>query len=102
MVALFDSLPTDQKKELRADVIQESTRLVHEFFLYVMQSGCLRKCFASIKGYYFQAEIHTETVTWLVPHKYTQELPSEVDFKVGEGDSFGNCLKRNSSLEHRR
>ena len=82
MVSLFDSLPTDQKNEIRADVIQESAKLIHEFFLYVVQTRSLQKCFASIKGYYFQASIGGETVTWLVPHKFAQELPAEVDFKV--------------------
>ncbi len=82
MVALYDCLPTDQKNEIRGDVVQESARLVHEFFLYVIQTKSLKKCFASIKGYYFQADIQGETVTWLVPHKYTQELPAEVDFRV--------------------
>merc|ERR1719476_935033 len=42
----------------------------------------MRKCFASIKGYYFQAEICGQTVTWLAPHQFSQELPAEVDFRV--------------------
>ncbi|CAD7958472.1 unnamed protein product [Amoebophrya sp. A25] len=82
MVALYDALPTDQKREIRSDVIQESARLIHEFFLYIIQTKALKKVFASIKGYYFQALIGGETVTWLVPHKFAQELPVEVDFRV--------------------
>ena len=43
---------------------------------------CLEKCFLSVKGVYFRAEVHGATVTWLVPHAYTQTVPDKVDFKV--------------------
>lgn len=82
MLSLFDALPATQKLEIKSEVIQDSTKLIHEFFLYVVQKKALRRCFASIKGYYFQAELFGETVTCLVPHKYSQELPVEVDYKV--------------------
>jgi pescadillo len=85
MVAIYETLPTSQKIEVPSSVIQESTRLFHEFLLYIVKTKALKKCFASVKGYYYQAVIRGETVTWLVPHKFSQELPMEVDFKVGNG-----------------
>jgi pescadillo protein len=42
--------------------------------LYVIASQSLRKTFVSIKGIYFQAEIHGQTITWVVPHHFSQEV----------------------------
>merc|ERR1740138_1495447 len=82
MLALFQSLSADQRREIPADAISEATRLYQEFQLYVIRAKALRKVFASIKGYYFQAEICGHLVTWLAPHQFAQDLPPEVDFKV--------------------
>jgi pescadillo protein len=82
MLALFASLSADQRREIPADAISEATRLYQEFQLYVIRARALRKVFASIKGYYFQAEICGHLVTWLAPHQYAQDLPPEVDFRV--------------------
>eukprot|EP00099_Drosophila_melanogaster_P018271 NP_609305.1 uncharacterized protein Dmel_CG4364 [Drosophila melanogaster] len=59
-------------------------RLTIEFLHYVIASKSLRKVFISIKGYYFQAEIKGQKVTWIVPHYYPFKPQSrqEVDFKV--------------------
>jgi len=57
-------------------------RLIDEFHLFVAETHSLQKVFVSIKGYYLQAKVLGEAVTWLVPHQFTQILPSEVDFKV--------------------
>ncbi|CAE8605207.1 unnamed protein product [Polarella glacialis] len=82
MLALFQSLSADQARDIPAEAINEATRLYQEFQLYVIRAQALRKVFASIKGYYFQAEIMGQTVTWLAPHQFAQELPPEVDFRV--------------------
>jgi pescadillo protein len=82
MLALFQSLSADQKREIPAEAISEATRLYQEFQLYVIRAKALRKVFASIKGYYFQAEICGHLVTWLAPHQFAQDLPPEVDFRV--------------------
>ena len=50
--------------------------------MYVIKSKSLRKTFISIKGIYYQAEVMGEKITWLVPHKFSQELPSDVDYRV--------------------
>jgi len=82
MLALFQSLSADQRKEIPTDAINEATRLYQEFQLYVIRAQALRKVFVSIKGYYFQAEISGHLVTWLAPHQFAQNLPGEVDFRV--------------------
>merc|ERR1719399_2276725 len=82
MLALFQSLSADQKREIPVDAVNEATRLYQEFQLYVIRAQALRKVFASIKGYYFQAEICGQMVTWLAPHQFAQQLPPEVDFRV--------------------
>jgi pescadillo protein len=41
---------------------------------YVISSKSLRKCFISIKGYYFQAEIKGQKVTWVMPHKLAYQV----------------------------
>jgi len=82
MLALFQSLSADQRREIPAEAISEATALYQEFQLYVIRARALRKVFASIKGYYFQAEICGHMVTWLAPHQFSQDLPPEVDFRV--------------------
>lgn len=59
-------------------------RLTIEFMHFVIASKALRKVFVSIKGYYFQAEIKGELVTWIVPHyyPYQPQAKSEVDFRI--------------------
>lgn len=59
-------------------------RLTIEFMHYVIHAKALRKVFVSIKGYYFQAEIKGELVTWIVPHyyPYQPQAKSEVDFRI--------------------
>lgn len=41
---------------------------------YIIASKSLRKCFISIKGYYFQAEIKGQKVTWVMPHKLAYQV----------------------------
>lgn len=51
---------------------------------YIISSNALRKVFVSIKGYYFQAEVKGEMVTWIVPHYYPfqPQAKKEVDFRI--------------------
>ena len=59
-------------------------RLTVEFLNAVIAAKALRKVFVSIKGYYYQAEIKGQAITWIVPHHFCFEPQSraEVDFKV--------------------
>ena len=80
LVHLFALLPA--KNEIRAKRTKTCQRLVREWDMYVIKSKSLRKTFISIKGIYYQAEVMGEKITWLVPHKFSQELPSDVDYRV--------------------
>ncbi|XP_014097040.2 pescadillo homolog isoform X1 [Bactrocera oleae] len=59
-------------------------RLTIEFLHYIISSKSIRKVFISIKGFYFQADIKGQKVTWIMPHHYPFKPHSkaEVDFKV--------------------
>lgn len=83
MLALFAVLPADHQYEIDPISVKESAKLYDDFLLYVSSTGRLRKVFASIKGFYFQAEMPGGiAVTWLQPHRFSPSMPSEVDFKV--------------------
>ena len=72
MIFLFSSLPSNSR--LPSDIIENCARLSAEWQLYVMHTHTLRKVFLSIKGIYYQAEIMDQTVTWLVPYLFPQNV----------------------------
>ncbi|KIK71181.1 hypothetical protein GYMLUDRAFT_66391 [Collybiopsis luxurians FD-317 M1] len=80
MIFLFASLPSNPR--IPPSLIENCSRLAAEWQLYVMRSQVLRKAFLSIKGVYYQAEIMGQTVTWLVPYQFTQNIPVDVDVRV--------------------
>ncbi|KAI9501677.1 mRNA-binding ribosome synthesis protein nop7 [Coemansia spiralis] len=80
MVFLFSTMPVVRR--VNKDSIEECKRLAAEFMHYVIQSHSLRKVFLSIKGIYYQADIHGQSITWIVPYQFSQKLPRDVDFKV--------------------
>jgi len=82
LVHLFAVLPADATKNIPSDKVQLSRRLALEWQAYVVASHTLRKSFVSLKGFYYQAEIKGQLVTWMVPHLVSQVLPNDVDFKV--------------------
>lgn len=47
-----------------------------------MRTHSLRKVFLSMKGIYFQAEVLGQTITWLVPYMFTQQIPSDLDYRI--------------------
>lgn len=59
-------------------------RLTVEFLHYVIEARALRKVFVSIKGYYYQAEIKGQTITWIIPHcfGFQPQSPDDVDFRI--------------------
>nr|CAD7429482.1 unnamed protein product [Timema monikensis] len=79
---LFSSFPS--LKHVPRDQSALCRRLTVEFMHAVIVSKALRKVFVSIKGYYFQAEIKGQTVTWIVPHHFSFEpqARADVDFKI--------------------
>lgn len=80
MIHLFAALPSVGR--ITADRTSVCSKLAREWQYFVSKSKALRKVFVSVKGIYYQAEIMGESVSWLVPHAFTQHLPSEVDFRV--------------------
>lgn len=82
LLFLFSTFPS--MPHVPRDQSQLCQRLTTEFMHYVIEAKALRKIFVSIKGYYFQAEIKGQTVTWIVPHHFSFEPQnrSEVDFKL--------------------
>ena len=72
MIFLFASLPSDAK--VSASLVENCARLAAEWQLYILHTCSLRKAFLSIKGVYYQAEVLDQTVTWLVPYQFTQNV----------------------------
>lgn len=56
------------------EVIQQCQDLCRDFQYYIIKTNALRKVFLSIKGIYYQAEVWGQTVTWIVPYKFTQSV----------------------------
>lgn len=80
LIVLFAALPATTS--VPASIIANCARLAAEWQLYVLRTRSLRKVFLSIKGIYFQAEIQGQTITWLVPYMFTQNIPSDLDYRI--------------------
>ncbi|KAJ1915982.1 mRNA-binding ribosome synthesis protein nop7 [Mycoemilia scoparia] len=80
MLLLFSMMPST--KQISNQVTEECRRLSGEFLHYVMRTNSLRKVFLSIKGIYYQAEIHGQSITWITPYQFAQTAPTDVDFRV--------------------
>lgn len=79
---LFSTFPS--LKKVPRDQSLLCRRLTVEFMHAVIAAKALRKVFVSVKGYYYQAEIEGQTITWIVPHHFSFQPQSkdEVDFKI--------------------
>lgn len=80
MIHLFSRLPSASKIGNTHPGL--CAKLVREWQYYVADTKSLRLVFVSIKGVYYQAEVRGERCTWLVPHEFTHEVPSDVDLRV--------------------
>lgn len=72
MTHLFATLPAESNHDIPAKVVANARRLSMEFQAYVVRAHALRKVFVSVKGFYYQADIQGQAVTWLVPHNLAQ------------------------------
>jgi pescadillo protein len=88
MIFLFSSLPCDGR--LPKEIIENCSRLAAEWQLYVMRSRALRKAFLSIKGVYYQAEVVDQTVTWLTPYQFAQNVRYFKFFRQKPNDRAGS------------
>uniref|UniRef100_A0A7S3JZ61 Pescadillo homolog n=1 Tax=Aureoumbra lagunensis TaxID=44058 RepID=A0A7S3JZ61_9STRA len=82
MLFLFAALPAQGR--VSADRIAKCEELCQRWNSYVSTVGVLTKAFISIKGIYFQACIRGIDITWLVPHQFAHDPPSnrQVDYRV--------------------
>ncbi|KAJ2722282.1 mRNA-binding ribosome synthesis protein nop7 [Coemansia sp. Benny D115] len=80
MVFLFATMPVADNVD--AEAVEECRRLSNEFMHYVIHTHSLRKVFLSIKGIYYQADIQGQSLTWVVPYQFSQQVPKEVDLQV--------------------
>lgn len=80
MLCLYSRFP--KSSALPLELVDLSRRLTVEFMHYVIDARALRKIFISIKGYYYQAEIMGQAITWVVPHEFVLQKVGEVDFRV--------------------
>ena len=80
MLHLFAAMPS--QGQIVAQKTLACAELCRHWQYYVAKSKCLHKVFASVKGFYYQAEIMGERITWLVPHQFAQSVPKEVDLRV--------------------
>lgn len=80
MLFLFSNLPTNHNLPL--ETITTCEKLTNEWQHYIIRTNSLRKSFLSIKGIYYQAEIQGQEVLWLVPYKFAQNVPVDVDFRI--------------------
>ncbi|XP_076160552.1 pescadillo homolog isoform X2 [Ptiloglossa arizonensis] len=79
---LFSTFPS--LRHIPRDQSLLCRRLSIEFLHAVIAAKALRKVFVSIKGYYYQAEIKGQMITWIVPHHFCFEpqAKTDVDFKI--------------------
>jgi len=80
LLFLYATFPKNPKTPV--EMVGLCRRLCIEFMHYVIESKSLRKVFVSIKGYYYQAEIMGQIVTWVVPHSFAYDHPHGVDFTL--------------------
>ncbi|KAK9480875.1 Pescadillo N-terminus-domain-containing protein [Lipomyces japonicus] len=77
---LFAAIPASDK--VSAKVTEEAEKLCNQWMAYVARERLLRKVFVSIKGIYYEADIKGQEVVWLVPFKFPQNIPTDVDFRI--------------------
>ncbi|KAH0571972.1 Pescadillo cell cycle regulator [Spironucleus salmonicida] len=58
------------------------TKLRTEFDNYISCTNSLLKTFISVKGFYFQAAVHNQVITWLEPHRTSANPPDSVETSV--------------------
>eukprot|EP00118_Oscarella_pearsei_P022211 m.253654 g.253654 ORF g.253654 m.253654 type:complete len:518 (+) comp40373_c0_seq5:530-2083(+) len=80
MIFLFAALPSTGY--VKAAIPEECRALAVEFMHYVILTNTLKKVFVSIRGVYFQVEIHGQVITWIVPHQFCPTIPANVDLRI--------------------
>lgn len=80
MLFLFSIMPATDKISTR--VTQDATTICNQWLAYVSRERALRKVFVSIKGVYYEAVVKGVEIRWLVPFKFPQNIPTDIDFRI--------------------
>lgn len=80
MLFLFANMPATNS--VSAKVTADANKLINQWLAYIAKERCLKKIFVSIKGVYYSANVKGEEVRWLVPFKFPQNIPTDVDFRI--------------------
>lgn len=80
MLFLFANLPASD--QVSARVTKDAQVICNQWLAYVARERAVRKVFVSIKGVYYQASVKGEDIRWLVPYKFPENIPSDVDFRI--------------------
>ncbi|AEY94745.1 FAAR094Wp [Eremothecium gossypii FDAG1] len=80
MLFLFANLPATDQVSTR--VTKDAQELCNQWLALIARERLVRKVFVSIKGVYYQANVRGEEVRWLVPYKFPENIPSDVDFRI--------------------
>ena len=77
---LFAALPS--RGRVSAKVTKKAQSLAAQWGAYCSTTSAITKSFVSVKGVYMEATIQNTKVCWVIPHSYTQNIPTDVDFRV--------------------
>jgi pescadillo protein len=80
LIYLFAALPSAGR--VAAKVTKKAQSLAAQWGAYCSTTSAITKSFVSVKGVYFEASIQNTQVCWVIPHSYTQNIPTDVDFRV--------------------
>ncbi|DAZ92686.1 TPA: hypothetical protein N0F65_010105 [Lagenidium giganteum] len=80
LVHLFANMPVGNG--IKSEITEDCLKLVREWQNYIVSARALTKVFVSIKGVYYQANVHGQEITWLVPHQFTPTMDKRVDVRV--------------------
>jgi pescadillo protein len=77
---LFAALPSTGS--IKASIIGKAKHVVAAWGAYCATTCSITKSFISVKGIYLEATVQGQPIRWIVPHSFTQYLPSDVDYRV--------------------
>lgn len=80
MLFLFANLPATS--QISSRVTKDAQTICNQWLAYVAKERLVRKVFVSIKGVYYQANVKGEEIRWLVPFKFPENIPSDIDFRI--------------------
>lgn len=80
LIYLFAALPSTGR--IASKITKKAQSLAAQWGAYCATTSCITKTFVSVKGVYIEASIQGTNVCWVVPHAFTQNIPTDVDFRV--------------------